>query len=255
MTTTAAARFDKIAANFATSEVHSSSPTMRRLHELIALPESAAVCDVACGAGHLALSFSGRAARICGVDPAPAMLDAFATLASERGVAVECIQAYAERIPLPDASFDLVVTRLAAHHFARIEAAVAEMARLTRPGGSVAVIDLEGDAEPAIDAFNHRLELLHDPTHVRSYPAARWRELLEDAGLRVEALERRQRESPAGVPSKRWCEIAGSGAAAEAAIRDLLAAADPATREALGIEADGEEFRIPVRTVLLVAGK
>src|SRR5258708_665199 len=110
MTTTAAARFDKIASNFATSEVHSSSPTM---------------------------------------------------------------------------------------------------ARLTHPGGVVAVIALEGHPDPSIDAFNHHLELVHDPTHVRSYTSVRWRELLEGAGLRIEVLESEQRESPAGVPIKRWCEIAG----------------------------------------------
>src|SRR5438046_2846004 len=113
MTTTAAARFDKIANNFATSEVHSSSPTMRRLHALLTLPIDAIVCDVACGAGHLALSFAGRAARIVGVDPAPNMLEAFRSLATERGIAVESLQAFAEQIPLPDDSFDVVMTRLA----------------------------------------------------------------------------------------------------------------------------------------------
>jgi ubiquinone/menaquinone biosynthesis C-methylase UbiE len=255
MMTTSAARFDTIAANFATSEVHSSSPTMRRLHELISLPAGAAVCDVACGAGHMALSFAGRAARIVGVDPAPKMLDAFRSLAAERGMAFESLQAFAEDVPLPSASFDVVVTRLAAHHFARIEAAVAEMARLVRSGGTVAVIDLEGDEDPVVDALNHYLEMLHDPTHVRSYTSRRWQALLERAGLTVEVREARRRESPTGVPIRRWCEIAGSGAKAERQIRATLAAADEALLAALEIEADGEEFRIPVRTTMLVARK
>ena len=48
-------RFDKIAENFATSEVHRSSPTMAALHETLGPQKGSAICDVACGAGHLAL--------------------------------------------------------------------------------------------------------------------------------------------------------------------------------------------------------
>lgn len=248
-------RFDRIAANFATSEVHSDSPTMRRLHDLLDLPRGASVCDVACGAGHLALSFAGRARRIVAVDPAPRMLAACASLAAARGVVVETVQARAEAVPLPDASFDLVMSRLAPHHFQDIECGIGEMVRLAKPGGYVAVIDLQGQEDPAIDAFLHYLEVLHDPTHVRSYTAGRWRELFEGAGLTIEAFEPGQRESEAGVPVRRWCEIAASGAEAEAAIRSALAAVPAAWLNALGFRRDGDEFYYPVRTVLIVGRK
>ena len=167
-------RFDKIAENYATSEVHSMSPTIRLLHQLVNLEPGASVCDVACGAGHLALSFSTCAGRLVGVDPAPSMLSAFRRLAAERGREVETVEAYAESIPLRGHQFDLVVSRLAPHHFNDADRAVAEMARLTKIGGRVAVIDLEGHENAEIDEFNHKLELLHDPTHVRSYTATSW---------------------------------------------------------------------------------
>jgi len=254
MPSNAPARFDRIAANFATSEVHRTSPTMHHLHALLDLPPGAAVCDVACGAGHLALSFAERAGRIVAVDPAPNMLAVCARMAAERDVPLETVLAHAETIPLPTGTFHAVLSRLAPHHFADIEAAVREMARLARPGGWVAVIDLEGHPDPDIDAFNHFIEVLHDPTHVRSYTAQRWRELFEGAGLTVEVLEPRQRESVSGVPVKRWCEIASSGVAAEEAIRAALRAAPPHYLEELDIrEVDGE-FYIPVRTVL-IAGR
>jgi ubiquinone/menaquinone biosynthesis C-methylase UbiE len=68
-------RFDKIAENFATSEVHRSSPTMEALHETLGPQTGRAICDVACGAGHLALSFADEhPARLVAVDPAPNML-------------------------------------------------------------------------------------------------------------------------------------------------------------------------------------
>lgn len=257
MTITASQRFSSNASNYAASEVHRSSPSLRRVHALFADEPHAQVCDVACGAGHFALSFAAldpAPARIVGVDPAPAMLTAFTGLAAERGVAVETVHSHAEAIPLPDASFDVVVSRLAPHHFADIALAVREMTRLTRPGGRVIVIDLEGFDDPRLDAINHELEVLHDPTHGRSYTAQHWRELFTAAGLQIDAFEPDGSERPGGVPVPRWCEIAGSGAEAEAAILRLLRGLDAETLAGLRIREDNGQYFMPVRTVL-IAGK
>ncbi|GLW49633.1 SAM-dependent methyltransferase [Streptomyces sp. NBRC 14336] len=249
-------RFDKIANNFATSEVHRSSPTMTALHETLGPQTGGAICDVACGAGHLALSFADEnPARVVCVDPAPSMLESVRKLAAERQVSVETVQSVAEELPFEDASFDLVVSRLAPHHFQDIRKAVGEMTRLLRPGGRLAVIDLEGNADPEIDALNHELEILHDPTHVRSYTLDEWVGFFQGAGLNVPVARGGQAESRTGVPVKRWCEIASSGAEAEAAIRRRLAEAPAAHREALGIRQEGEEFFIPVRTCMVIGVK
>ncbi len=189
MNSTSSQRFNSIAGNYATSEVHISSPTLARLHTL--LPRVESVCDVARGAGHTGLSYTGIASRIVAVDPAPNMLAQFRKLAGERGVTVESVEAFAESIPLATASFDLVVCRLAAHHFSDLSKAMSEIARLAKPGGHVAIIDMEGDEHPALDALNHDIEVLHDPTHVRSYTVEQWRQLFEERGLKVEACENR----------------------------------------------------------------
>ncbi|HSB45937.1 MAG TPA: methyltransferase domain-containing protein [Nitrospira sp.] len=251
----ASERFNKIASNFVTSEVHANSPTIQKLHGLLDLPANATVCDVACGAGHLALSFGGKASRIVGVDPAPNMLSAFQGLAESKGIRVEAFRSGAENLPFEDGSFDLVMSRLAPHHFRDIQKAVREMARIAKKGGYVAVIDLEGHPDPGIDEFNHRLEVLHDPTHGRSYTASHWRELFERAGLRILTLENELSEKPGGVPIRRWCEIASSGAEAELEIRRLVREAPPRVREELGITQNGDEFHMPVRTVLILAQK
>jgi ubiquinone/menaquinone biosynthesis C-methylase UbiE len=249
-------RFDKIASNFATSEVHRSSPTIDALHETLGPQTGRDICDVACGAGHLALSFAAQQpGRLVGVDPAPSMLEAFRLLACEHEVKVETVEAYAEELPFPDGSFDLVMSRLAPHHFRDLPTAVGEMARLLRPGGRLAVIDLEGHDDPEIDALNHELEMLHDPTHQRSYTLDEWVGCLMGAGLNVPVARGSQTESRTGVPVRRWCEIASSGAEAERAIRQRLAEAPPAHLAALGIRRDGEEFRIPVRTCMVIGVK
>ena len=249
-----AARFDQLAENFATSEVHQSSPTIRRLHSLLDFTKPLSICDVACGPGHLALSFQSVASRIMGVDPAPNMLRAFEKLAAERGLEVETRCASAEDVPLPSSSFDLVASRLAPHHFSDVERAVAEMTRLARSGGSVAVIDLEGYEDPALDDFNHRLEVLHDPTHVRSYSPSRWQSIFEKAGLRALHMETGLSERPQGVTVARWCEIASSGTEAVAEIRNLLRQAPEEWLTAMSIRRQGGEFVVPAKT-LLVMGK
>lgn len=228
------------------------SPTIRLLHQLVNLETGASVCDVACGAGHLALSFASRTGRLVGVDPAPGMLDAFQRLAAERGKEVETIEAYAESIPLRGHQFDLVVSRLAPHHFDDVDRAVAEMVRLTKIGGRVAIIDLEGHENADIDEFNHKLEVLHDPTHVRSYTATRWRSIFEGSGLKVEVLKNGLSERPQGSTVRRWCEIGSSGTEAEAEIRARLQRAPNSFREALNIRRKGGEYLLPIRTLLVM---
>ena len=252
MTNESHERFDKIAENYVASEVHSMSPTIRLLHQLVNPQIGASVCDVGCGAGHLALSFAACAGRLVGVDPAPRMLDAFRRLAAERGIKVETVEAYAESVPLPGNQFNLVVSRLAPHHFDDVDRAVAEMVRLTTIGGRVAIIDLEGHENADVDEFNHRLELLHDPTHVRSYTAARWRSIFESSGLEVEVLESGLSERPQGLTVRRWCEIASSGTEAEAEIRTSLQKAPSSFLEALNIMRKRGEFLLPNQTVLIV---
>lgn len=255
MTASAPKHFDAIASQYASSEVHAHSPTIRRLHELLSSHPPASVCDVACGPGHLALSFAGQASRIVGVDAAPNMLRQFEKLARERGVNVETVPADAEAVPFPDNTFDAVVSRLAPHHFPDAAKAVHEMARLAKPCGRVAVIDLEGNEIPTLDDFNHGIEVLHDPTHVRSHTAARWRAFFEASGLAIEALESEQTEIPAGLTIQRWCEIGSTPPTAQAKIRARLAAAPKENLAALGIRFENGEFSIPVRTLLILGRK
>jgi hypothetical protein len=92
---------------------------------------------------------------------------------------------------------------------------------VAKPGGWIDIIDLQGDDDPEVDELNHRLEVLHDPTHGRSYTSYTvdtWMRTLEEAGLRIIAVERDVSERPGGVSVERWCEIAASGGAAMAAL-------------------------------------
>jgi SAM-dependent methyltransferase len=88
----------------------------------------------------------------------------------------------AEHLPFDDGSFDVVVCRIAAHHFPEMEAAVAEMARVSER--LLVIDDLLFDGEDVEEA--HRLR---DPTHVRSHTEDEWHELVVANGFEVEQVE------------------------------------------------------------------
>lgn len=90
------------------------------------------VLEVGCGTGLVLQRLKGIARSVRGVDLSEGML----RLARERGLPVE--QADATALPFPDASFDAVVCFKVLAHIADVRTAVAEMCRVTRPGGIVA---------------------------------------------------------------------------------------------------------------------
>jgi SAM-dependent methyltransferase len=117
-----------------------------------------------------------------GIDLTPAMLDQARALATERGLSnVTWRLGDVLPLPWPDASFTLVTTRFAFHHFLQPAAVLAEMRRVCTPGGTVLVID-SAPARQRADAFN-AMERLRDPSHVRALPPEELLSLFEDAGL------------------------------------------------------------------------
>lgn len=140
--------------------------------------------DVATGTGHLARALAPRVRHVIAVDLTPAMLVEGRRHAREAGLAnVAFAEGAAERLPHADAAFDLVVTRLSLHHMPEPRAAVREMARVARPGGVVAVIDLVSPEDPGLAARYNDLERGRDPSHVRALTLAELAASLEAAGL------------------------------------------------------------------------
>jgi hypothetical protein len=119
----------------------------------------------------------------------------------------------------------------------------------------VAVIDLEGSENPILDDLSHAIEVLHDPSHVQSYTAARWQEFFEKNGLAIEALERGQTELAGGLAVRRWCEIGNTKKEAQTQIRARLTATPKEQLTALGIRFENGEFYIPVRTLIILGRK
>jgi len=103
------------------------------------------VLDVGCGSGRYMLHALHRcAARVTGVDLSVEMLErAGAELGAYRHVGgIELVQGNLESLPLPDACADLTICGLAIGHLDRLQPALAELRRVTRPGGAILCSDV-----------------------------------------------------------------------------------------------------------------
>jgi ubiquinone/menaquinone biosynthesis C-methylase UbiE len=143
------------------------------------------VLDVAGGTGIVARAFARTAAQAVVIDMTRAMLETGKREADRGGLRnVLYLHGDAAQLPFLDESFDLVTCRFAVHHFEDPARQIAEMARVCRRGGRVAIVDLVAFDE-ALGSEHDRLERLRDPSHTRALPAREIARLLEEAGARV----------------------------------------------------------------------
>ena len=93
------------------------------------------VVELGCGTAYFSAWLARRGARPVGVDPTPAQLETARRMQTETGLEFPLVQAAAEDVPLPDASFDLAVSEYGASIWADPHKWIPEAARLLRPGG------------------------------------------------------------------------------------------------------------------------
>lgn len=129
---------------------HAHNPVMRAEERamLALLPtdlRGRAVLDAGCGSGRYLLHALGRgASRVTGVDLCVEMLERAGRelAASGHGGEIELVQGNLEKLPVPDASVDLAICGLTIGHLDRLQPALAELCRVTRPGGMLLCSDV-----------------------------------------------------------------------------------------------------------------
>lgn len=95
--------------------------------------------DVGCGAGQIAIPAARAGARVTGVDIASNLIKAARARAKVEGVQLQFDEGDAEGLSYADSSFDLVVSLIGAMFAPRPELVAAELIRVTRPGGRIAM--------------------------------------------------------------------------------------------------------------------
>jgi len=164
-----------------------------RLLDQLAPRAGQRVLDLACGTGTLALAIAQREprAQVVGVDGDEEMLARARAKASSAGAAIAFDEALAQSLPYDDGSFDSVVTSLFLHHLARgaKHDAVAEVARVLRPGGELHVADWGPPSDPLMAFAFLGIRLLDGFEPTRDNVRGELPAIFERAGL-VGAHER-----------------------------------------------------------------
>ena len=155
------------------------------------LPGRPLVVDLGAGTGRASLAMAARGWRVTAVEPGKAMLELLRSRASDEGLIVSTIQANAEATGLDPASVDLVTAAQAFHWFAR-EEAMAEISRILRPSGGLAIFWNVRDSarSPFLAEY---AELLKRSARVPTIPG--WGDTRRAAEMRRETTWRRLRAS------------------------------------------------------------
>ena len=178
-----AASFDVAAEEYLHSDAHRTGADLEILTEWSHGADT--VVDVATGAGHTAGAVAEAGIEtVLAVDASGEMVRTAVTEFD----GVSGVVGDAERLPVATNAVDAVTCRIAAHHFPDPEAFVDEVARVLRPGGTLAFEDNVSPDDPDLEAALNRLETLRDPTHVHSHRTGTWVEWLEDHGFVVEEV-------------------------------------------------------------------
>ena len=97
------------------------------------------VLDVACGTGNLSIPAARKGAVVTGIDIAPNLLEQARERAATEGLQAAFEEGDAEQLPLADGEFDIVMSMFGAMFAPRPERVAAELARVCRPGGTIAM--------------------------------------------------------------------------------------------------------------------
>jgi ubiquinone/menaquinone biosynthesis C-methylase UbiE len=242
-------QFGARATAYLNSAVHAQGADLEALADLVRGKPEARVLDLGCGGGHVSFAVAPHAGSVVAYDLSAEMLDVVAHAARERGLAnIRTEKGMVEKLPFADATFDFVFSRYSAHHWWDFDVGLREAARVLKPGGVAAFVDSICPGVPLFDTYLQSVELLRDPSHVRSYSRAEWDAAIARAGLVCTATRRHRIRLIFRV----WVERMSTPTLQCGAIRALQNAMSESVTRYFNIGADGS-FDLDV--VLLQATK
>lgn len=161
------------------------------------------VLEVAAGTCACGRALAPMVKTVVCLDLTPAMLEVGRREAQKLKLEnITFLRGCAEELPFLDHSFDMVLSRLAFHHFAEVTEPFKEMARVLKPGGKLVLIDMEA-AEEHLRAAEDEIETLRDPSHVRNLSREEMIGLFRKNGLTVTLSE----STPIPVSLMAWMEL------------------------------------------------
>ena len=137
------------------------------------LNPSMKVLDVGCGTGNQSIPAAKANADVTGVDIATNLLEQAHERAKRENLTIDFREGDAEELPFPDGEFDVVISMFAAMFAPRPELVAAELLRVAKPGGLIAMANWTPESMPA-EMFRATAKYLPPPPNMQ--PAHMWGE-------------------------------------------------------------------------------
>jgi len=209
-------RFARTAERVAEHQDARAERLAERVRGFVEMRGDERVLDVGTGAGALAFALAPLVREVVGLDPVPELLE----LARARALPnTDFVEGDGTALPFPDDAFDLAGTHRTLHHVAQPERIVAELARVTRPGGRVLVVDQLAPDDATVAATLHEFETARDSSHTRLLTDGELRELF--AANELALLRQRHEDERRAIA--RYLDLAGCVGDARARAEALAA--------------------------------
>lgn len=197
----------------------SSQAILNWIVDCLPLNREFRVLDVAAGTGHLSRAIAPHVKEVTAIDLTPEMLAQAREETARRNLDnIFFDEGIAEQLPYAADHFDLVVSRLAIHHFEKPIIQLQEMVRVCKPNHKIAIIDLLAPEDEKIAETYNDLERMRDPSHTVAQSKTQMAKLLLDAGIATERVETRDVE----VDFQRWVQLTGTKAEIVEALKEKL---------------------------------
>jgi ubiquinone/menaquinone biosynthesis C-methylase UbiE len=244
--------FTRQADAYAAAPVITDAARLERLVRAINPRPNDRAVEIATGPGYVAMALAARCREVTGLDLTPAPIAIAQRTSRERNILnVQFQVGDAENLPFGDGQFDIAVCRFAFHHFERPESVLAEMVRVTRAGGTVAIEDLFASEYPERAGYMNHVERLRDHSHTAALTPAALIALTRKFGLEIESMH----SDRLVVDMAGWLKGAQTGEADAREVRRLIN--DDQMRNLSGMlpfEVDGA-MKFIQRTVAIVSRK
>ncbi len=182
--------FANQADRFSASAAIGDQAQVARLVDAIGAAAGGRILDVACGPGIVTSALAARAREVVALDLTPQMLAKARERCAKAGhTNIAFQEGLATALPFADESFDAVVTRLSIHHFLEPKVALAEMLRVLRRGGTLAIADVVSSEDARKSEIQNAIEVLRDPSHVRMLPPSELIALIAQSGAAIQRQE------------------------------------------------------------------
>lgn len=226
-------QFSKNAEKYRDEPLHAEGEDLRHMVQSVSLKGSEKVLDIATGAGHTALAFAPHVSECYGIDLTKEMIQVASKLASDREVSnVQFQIGDAEQLPFPDASFDIITCRFAAHHFRNVEKAVSEISRVLKPGGTFLLVDHYAPADSELDQFVNHVNRRRDPSHVRESSLSEWESFFAKYSLSYREILKW--DLP--LEFQNWVERSNTPFEVQQELIEFMRAASPICKETFHVE-------------------